>query len=188
MVYGWGCGIIESFNLLMTLVKIRFFWLPLSTMKCSGVPFTHICEWKRHSPSSSSSDSSGWIFVVVMVALGSTLMIHFPLSYSESESELGSDSFSLSSTNNDCFEWTFISVVPGDFVELTPFSSVLLHLPITLLFLWLGLVVLRLAFLSCPLFCELGPPFPCFCCCGFADLNSHLFHCLNFCLILTTYR
>jgi hypothetical protein len=64
MVYGWGCGIIDNFNLLMTSTEIKFFWLPLSTMKCSGVPFTHIYEWKRHSPSSSSSDSSGWIFVV----------------------------------------------------------------------------------------------------------------------------
>jgi hypothetical protein len=105
MVYGWGCGIVDNFNLLMTSVEIRFFWLHLSTMKCSGVPFTHICEWKRHSPSSSSSDSSGWIFVVAMVALGSASMIHFPLSCSESESESGSNSFSLSSTNNDCFEW-----------------------------------------------------------------------------------
>jgi hypothetical protein len=25
---------------------MRFFWLPLSMMKCRGVPFTHICEWK----------------------------------------------------------------------------------------------------------------------------------------------
>ena len=30
--------------------------------------------------------------------------------------------------------------VPGDFVEIAPFSSVLLCLPITVLFLWLGLV------------------------------------------------
>jgi hypothetical protein len=77
MVYGWGCGVVGKFNLLMTSVEIRFFWIPLSTMKCSGVPFTHICEWKRHSPSSGSSDSFGWIFVVAMVALGS-LMNLFP--------------------------------------------------------------------------------------------------------------
>jgi hypothetical protein len=48
-------------------------------MKWSGVPFTHICEWKRHSPSSGSSGSSGWTFVVAMVTLGSASMIHvFP--------------------------------------------------------------------------------------------------------------
>jgi hypothetical protein len=39
---------------------------------------------------------------------------------------------------------TFISVVPRDFVEIAPFSSVLLGLPVTLLFLWLGLVFRRL--------------------------------------------
>ena len=32
---------------------------------------------------------------------------------------------------------TFIGVVPGDFVQITPFSSVLLCLPVTLLFMWL---------------------------------------------------
>jgi hypothetical protein len=39
---------------------------------------------------------------------------------------------------------TFIDVVPGDFVEIAPFSGVLLCLPVTLLFLWLGLVFGRL--------------------------------------------
>ena len=42
------------------------------------------------------------------------------------------------------FWGTFISVVPGDFVELTPFSGVLLCLSLTLLFLCLGLVFGRL--------------------------------------------
>jgi hypothetical protein len=35
---------------------------------------------------------------------------------------------------------TFFGVVPGDFLEITPISNVLLHLPMTLLFLWLGMV------------------------------------------------
>jgi hypothetical protein len=96
--------IIVRFNLLMTSVEIRFFWLPLSTMKWSGVPFTHIYEWKRHSPSSGSSGSSGWTFVVAMVTLGSTSMIYFPLSSSESESESTSDSEDFISTTNDCLE------------------------------------------------------------------------------------
>ena len=39
---------------------------------------------------------------------------------------------------------TFVSVVPRDFVEIAPFSSVLLFLLVTLLFLWLGLVFGRL--------------------------------------------
>jgi hypothetical protein len=38
----------------------------------------------------------------------------------------------------------FIGVMPGDFVEITPFSGVLLRLYVTLLFLWLGLVFGRL--------------------------------------------
>jgi hypothetical protein len=33
----------------MTSIEMRFFWLLLLMMKCNGVPFTHICEWKRHS-------------------------------------------------------------------------------------------------------------------------------------------
>ena len=45
------------------------------TMKCSGVPCTHSCEWKRRSTSSGSHDSSTWIFAVAMVALGSSSMI-----------------------------------------------------------------------------------------------------------------
>jgi hypothetical protein len=30
---------------------MRFFWFSLSTLKCNEVLFTHIFEWKRHSPS-----------------------------------------------------------------------------------------------------------------------------------------
>jgi hypothetical protein len=37
-----------------------------------------------------------------------------------------------------------MGVVPRAFVEITPFSGVLLCLPMTLLFLWLGLVFRRL--------------------------------------------
>jgi hypothetical protein len=88
----------------MTSAEMRFFWLPLSMMKCSGVPFTHICEWKRRSPSSGSSGSPGWSLVVAMVALGSTSMIHLPLSGSVSESESASDSEAFTSATNDCFE------------------------------------------------------------------------------------
>ena len=39
---------------------------------------------------------------------------------------------------------TFIGVVPRDFGEIAPFSSVLLCLPVTLIFLCLGLVFGRL--------------------------------------------
>jgi hypothetical protein len=29
---------------LMNSVEMRFFWLLLSTIKCNGIPFTHIYE------------------------------------------------------------------------------------------------------------------------------------------------
>jgi hypothetical protein len=88
----------------MTSAEMRFFWLPLSTMKCSGVPFTHIYEWKRRSPSSGSSGSASWSLVVATVALGSTSMIRLPLSGSGSESESASDSEAFTSATSDCFE------------------------------------------------------------------------------------
>jgi hypothetical protein len=74
-------------------------------MKYNGVPFTHICEWKSHSPSSGSCGSPGWRLVVEMVALGSTSMIYLPLSGSSSESEPASDSEAFTSAINECFEW-----------------------------------------------------------------------------------
>jgi uncharacterized membrane protein len=86
VVYNCGCGIVGRANRLTTSAEMRFFWLLLSMMKCSGVPFTHICEWKRHSPSSSSSGSPGWSLVVATVALGFMSMIYLPLSISGSES------------------------------------------------------------------------------------------------------
>jgi hypothetical protein len=88
----------------MNSTEMRFFWLPLSMMKCNEVPFTHIYEWKRCSPSSSSFGSPIWSLVVATVALGSASMIHLPLSGSNSESEPTSDSDTLSSETNDFFE------------------------------------------------------------------------------------
>jgi len=104
MLYGFGCGVVEKYNCLKTFTKIRFIWLLLSTIKCSGFPFTHICEWKRCSPCLGSSGSSGWIVVVVTVAVGSSPMIYFLLLFFESESKSGLGSVSLSSNTNDCFE------------------------------------------------------------------------------------
>jgi hypothetical protein len=88
----------------MTSTKMRFFWLPLSMMKCSGFPFTHICEWKRHSLSYGSSGSPGWSLVVETVALGSASMICLPLSSSGSESEPTSESGAFTLATSDCFE------------------------------------------------------------------------------------
>jgi hypothetical protein len=97
----------------MTSAEMRFFWLPLSMMKCSGVPFTHIYEWKRHSPSSGSSGSPGWSLVVETVALGSTSMICLPLSGFGSESESTSDSEAFTSATNDCFERQSVVLCQG---------------------------------------------------------------------------
>jgi hypothetical protein len=97
----------------MTSAKMTFFWLPLSMMKCNRVPFTHINEWKRCSPSSSSSGSSGWSLVVAMVVLGSTSMIYLPLSGSGSESEPAYDSETFTSTTSDCFERQSIVLCQG---------------------------------------------------------------------------
>jgi hypothetical protein len=40
------------------------------------------------------------------------------------------------------------SVMPGALMEVTPLPGIFLHLPIVLLFLWLGLVVLRFPIFS----------------------------------------
>jgi hypothetical protein len=113
MVYGWGCGVIDKFNLLMTSVDIVFFYIPLSIMKCGGVPFTQISEWKRRPPSSRSHDSFGWIFVVGIVPLGSTSMILFPFSYSESNFESRSNAFYLNLACNDYIKWNSLVLCPG---------------------------------------------------------------------------
>jgi hypothetical protein len=104
VLYGCGCGVVRKSNCLTTSVETRFSWLPLSIIKCSEVPFTHICEWKRCSPSSESSSSSGWIVAVVTMIVSSASIIRLLLLLFESESELGIDSVSLSSATNDCFE------------------------------------------------------------------------------------
>ena len=44
MLYGCDCGVVNNRNCFTTSSEMRFFWLPLSTIKCNGVPFTHIYE------------------------------------------------------------------------------------------------------------------------------------------------
>ena len=73
-------------------------------MKCSGVPCTHNCEWKKCSPSSVSSYSSGWIFMIAVVELGSTSMIYLPLSFSASVSKSNSGFRDFVLANKDFFE------------------------------------------------------------------------------------
>jgi len=106
MVYGCGCVVVSKPICFTTSAEMRFFWLPLSTMNYSGEPFTHIWEWKRHSYSFGSLGSYFWIFMVEIVALGSALIVYFPLSFPLSsfdlESEHASDSKAFSSATNDC--------------------------------------------------------------------------------------
>jgi hypothetical protein len=104
MLYGYRCGVVGKSNYLMKNTEMRFFWLPLSIVKCNMVPFTHIYEWKMHSPSLRSSGSSGWIVTLVTLAVGSASIICLLLLLFESDSESGLDFVSLSSTTNDCFE------------------------------------------------------------------------------------
>jgi len=104
MLYGCGCGVVDNPNCMMTSTNMRFFWLPISTIKCSGVPFIHICEWKRHSPSSGSAGSSGLIVAVATIVVGSVSMIYLLPVFFESDSESGFDSLSLISSTNDYFE------------------------------------------------------------------------------------
>jgi hypothetical protein len=75
MLYGYGCGVVNNPNYLKTSLEVRFFWLLLSTMKCNRVPFTHIYEWKRHSPSSRPVGSSSLFVVIVTIEVGFALMI-----------------------------------------------------------------------------------------------------------------
>jgi hypothetical protein len=98
---------------LMTSAEMRFFWLLLSMMKCSGVPFTHICEWKRFSPSSGSSGSPGWSLVVETMELGSMSIIYLPLSSSVSESDSASDSEAFTLATSDYFERQSIVLCQG---------------------------------------------------------------------------
>jgi hypothetical protein len=104
MLYGCRCGVVGKSNYLTTSAEIRFFWILLSTIKCSGIPFTHICEWKRHSPSSGSSRSFGWIVAVATVVVGFASIIYLLLLLSESESKSGLGYVSLSSATFDGFK------------------------------------------------------------------------------------
>ena len=79
MVYDYGCVVVGRPSHFTTSAEMRFFWVPLRNS--SGEPFTHICEWKRRSPSSGSSGSSLWSLVVEKMALGSASMLFFPFSY-----------------------------------------------------------------------------------------------------------
>ena len=171
-----------------TSTEMKFFWFLLLTMNCSKEPFTHIWELKRGSSSSGSSGSSFWIFVVATVALGSTLIICFPLSFpllgSNSELEHASDSNAFSLANSYCLARHSLML----WVEFLWNSH---HFPLS----FFGFTVLFFACgfggLSwvappwlCPFFYGLGAPFPCF---RFANPKSR-FLCLNFCSILTAYQ
>ena len=165
MLYGCGCCV-DNPNCLTTSVEMRFFWLPLSTIKCSRVPFTHICEWKRRSPSSGSIGSSSWIAAVATIAVGSASMIYLLPLFSESDYESRFGSLSLISATNDCFERHSSVLCQGLLWKSHHFSVSFFVFP------W--------HFFSCGLEwflgdCLLGSYLSYFGSYGFKDLNSHLF-------------
>ena len=179
MLYVCRCGVVYNPNYLTTSAEMRIFWLPLSKIKFNEVPFTHICEGKRRSPSLGSIGSSGWIVAVATIAVGSASMIYLLPLFSESDSESRFGSLSLISITNDCFErhssvlcqgilWNSHHFPVSFFVFPWPFFSCVLD--------WFSgnyLLGLSLSYFGC---------------CRFVDLNSCLFWCLNFCSILTSYR
>lgn len=178
ILYSCGCGLVGRPNRFMTFAEMRFFWLSLSTMNCSGEPFTHIYEWKICSPSSGSWGSFFWILEVAIVALGSTLIIWFPLSFllssSDSRSEHAYDSEAFNLANSDYLVrhslvlWVGLLWNSYDFlVSFFDFVVVLFSCSFD------GLSSITLPWLCALLF-------------GFEDPKSNFF-CLNFCSILTTY-
>ena len=122
---------------------MRLLWILLSTNKCNGVPFTDISEWKRHSSSSGSTDSSHWIVLFTTVAVRYTsMMCLFSIFYGwDSQSEFASMALTL--TTNDYFD-RHSSVLFQGILLVTPLPSVILHLTFTLSVLCLVLFVRRL--------------------------------------------
>ena len=116
-------------------------------MTCSVFPCALTCERKRKSPSSGSFEYYGWIFPIAMVELGFPWMIHCPFSCSELDFDRDSIYGDFISANN-FFLAELISVVPRDFMELTPLIDFLPWFPITLLFWWMWLVFRILDVLS----------------------------------------
>jgi hypothetical protein len=133
----------------MTSAEMRFFWLPLSTMKCSGVPFTHICEWKRRSPSSGSSSSPCWSLVVETMALGSASMICLPLSSYDSESEPASDSEAFTSATSSALSNNQQCYAKGSYGSRTTsrYLSLSFRCP-SFLAAWTGCLILSIFALS----------------------------------------
>jgi len=166
---------------------MRFFWLPLSIMKCSGVPFTQICEWKRRSRSSGSSGSPGWSLVVAMVVLGYASMICLPLSGSDSESEPTSNLQAFTSTTNDYFERQSTMLFQGILWKSQHFSVSFFVFSVSFFACGLDWFFWGCSSLLYPFFCGLGPLFPGFFYDGFPGPNFRVF-CLIFCSILMAYR
>jgi hypothetical protein len=174
MVYGCGCVVVGKLQSLNDLAKMRFFWLPLSMMNCNGEPFTHICEWKRCSPSSGSSGSSFWILVVANGGSGfcinDILSLVIPLvRVLAQNSEHASISEAFSSATSACLADIHLCCEWSSYGTHTTFH-VLLCLPMVLFFAcgFEGLSWVTPPWL-CPLFCGLGVPFPAL---GFADPKS----------------
>jgi hypothetical protein len=111
-------------------------WIPISTMKCSGLgenvlPFLKHCHLSR------------WIFVVVIVEVGYSKKIFFLLSCYKLDFELEFVSFYLCSIN-----YVILSKIrqccANKFCGTQQIFGVHIPLLVTLLWLWFGLVVFRL--------------------------------------------
>ena len=155
-------------------------------MKWSEAPFTHICEWKWCSPSSSSFGSIGRTLVVAKVALGSASIIIFPPSRFYLESESTSESKAFSSATCNFLEWHYSLLCQGILWYSHHFIMSFFIFSLPLLCYGLDWLSWEWPSLLYPLLCGLGLPLHCFDYEKFADPNSRLF-CLNFYSILTTY-
>jgi hypothetical protein len=133
MLYGCGCVIVKNPNCLMTLAEIRFFYIFLSTIKCNGVPFIHICEWNRCYHSLGSTGSFGLIFVVEKVGVGYASVIIFFSIFSRPYSELGFGFMSLTSTTNEYFERHSLVLSQGFLWKSHYFPVSLFFFPLPLL-------------------------------------------------------
>jgi hypothetical protein len=173
----WHC---QKSNFLMTSTNIKIFWLLLSIMKWSGVPSTHIYEWKRISHSLGSFSSSCWIIVVMMVGVCFSSMIYFILLFSESDSKYFFISFSMSVTTNDSFE-RHSSVLWQEILWKMH------HFPVSFLIFMSPLFSCSLDWLYWGwVFYELGLHLTYCDCYIFVDFKFLLFFCLNFHSILTS--
>ena len=121
---GCGCGVVDNPKLFDDLTaEMRFFWLPLSTIEMQWGPLHPHLWMEEVFPlfriywffwlNCYSHDNSSGVCIDDL-----SIFNIFWIGFYES----GFGSLSLISSHQWLFRVTFIGVVPGDFVEVTPFS------------------------------------------------------------------